>query len=184
VQPYALALERTLGLPGEAAAKLRARQAATSAQRHAFSESWEEECADIALERAGAFLDPGVAKAKKPKKSQLFDSDSDDDSDSDEDDSDDDNALPGGDLPAAPGHVRVGGVEVRCRPAESSGRDGPAGVAARGGVNPMVRTRSAKRNLEAVALALCQVGLYTLNPVPTPPPSPPPLVAAAAAAGP
>ena len=88
-----MALERTLGIPGEAAAKLRARQAGDAAQRHAFSESWEEECAAIALERAGAFLDPGAAKRRrnKKKKSQLFDDDDDDDDDSsDNDDSDED----------------------------------------------------------------------------------------------
>ena len=129
-----MALERTLGLPAEAAARLRARQATTPEQRHAFAEAWEEIDAAVALERAAAFLDPGPGRS--------------------EDDDDDDEPLPWWDLPAAPGYVRVGGVELRRR--EGGDATSSSTSAASRGFRPMIETRSARRNLEATALALCQ----------------------------
>ena len=129
-----MALERTLSLPAEAAARLRARQATTPEQRHAFAEAWEEIDAAVALERAAAFLDPGPGRS--------------------EDDDDDDEPLPWWDLPAAPGYVRVGGVELRRR--EGGDATSSSTSAASRGFRPMIETRSARRNLEATALALCQ----------------------------
>ena len=135
-----MALERTLGLPAEAAARLRARQATTPEQRHAFAEAWEEIDTAVALERAAAFLDPGPGRSE--------------DEEDDDEDEDDDESLPWWDLPAAPGYVRVGGVEVRRR--EGVDATPSSSTSASRGFRPMIMTRSARRNLEATALALCQ----------------------------
>ena len=145
----AMVLARTLHLPDDVAATLRARQAIDADERHAFTERWEEEETAIALERAGAYLNPGP----RPGGGGRMEMDSSFAAFAE--------APPTGwDLPAAPGHVRIGGVEIetrdrdrdRDRPGESSGR--ARGGSARG--PPMVRTRGARKNLEAVALALCR----------------------------
>ena len=134
------ALERALGLPAETIAALRSSHAPDASTSHAYHEGWEEECASIAIEKAGAYLDPGPA----------IDTINDDD----DDDDDDDDALLDNlqRLPAAPGHVRIGGVEVRRR---GGADDRGATVSDRSG-GAMVPTRSARRNLRAVALALCR----------------------------
>ena len=132
-----MALEHVVGLPVEAAARLRARHAGGAERRHAFHEAWEEQCAAVAAERAGAYLEVGPADDSRV-------------------DDEDDTPLFGTDLPAAPGHVRVGGVEIRCRPAETSGRTESGVEQKQKRTTRTVMTRGARRNLEAVALALCQ----------------------------
>ena len=80
-----------------------------------------------------------------------------------------DRPLPGETLPAAPGHARVGGVELRARGFATSPRDEatllrtlddpPSRKSARGstrGRHSFVQVPSARRNLRALALALCQ----------------------------
>ena len=134
------ALERTVGLPAETIAALRSAHATDPATSHAFHEGWEEESASIAIEKAGAYLNPGPPlPSSATTRSER------------EDEREDENDAPLDDLqrlPAAPGHVRVGGVEVRMRTAVSSAKNGAAST--------MIRTGSAERNLRAVALALCR----------------------------
>ena len=133
------ALERAVGLPAETIAALRSAHATDPATSHAFHEGWEEESASIAIEKAGAYLNPG------PPLPSSATTRSERDVDEDEDDAPLDDLQR---LPAAPGHVRVGGVEVRMRTAVSSAKNGAAST--------MIRTGSAERNLRAVALALCR----------------------------
>ncbi len=156
----AMALERVFALPSGVAARLREDQAPDADTRHAFAERWAERNAAVALERAAAFLDPDGIRSFSFSSSTRGGVSSRDDAD----DADDAEPLLGADLPAAPGHARVGGVEIRRRdPASSAdaaalGGDGMGDASAarsrRG--RAFVRTRSATRNVEATALALCQ----------------------------
>lgn len=168
----AMALERVFALPSGVAARLREDQAPDADTRHAFAERWAERNAAVALERAAAFLDPDGIRSfsfssstrgtRAPRRDRGGVSSRDDTDDAD--DADDAEPLLGADLPAAPGHARVGGVEIRRRdPASSAdaaalGGDGMGDASAarsrRG--RAFVRTRSATRNVEATALALCQ----------------------------
>ena len=175
----AMALERVFALPSGVASRLRAGQAPDADQRHAFAERWAEENAASALERAAAFLDPdGVAFADGEM--SFLDDDAMDEShlplsveDQDEHEHEHEHknktaSLPGFDLPAAPGHARVGGVEIRrrdasattlflhaaCETEATTARMASVSSTRRG--RAMVRTRSASKNVEAVALALCQ----------------------------
>ena len=172
----AMALERVFALPSGVASRLRAEMSAPDAdRRHAFAERWAEENAAVALERAAAFLDPdGVAFKNGDGEMSLVDDDamdashlplSVDDEDEDEDEDKTGKAsLPGLDLPAAPGHARVGGVEIRRRDASDASHacETEATTARMASVSStrrgraMVRTRSAIKNVEATALALCQ----------------------------
>ena len=138
------ALERAVGLPAETIAALRSAHAPDASTSHAYHEGWEEESASIAIEKAGAYLNPG------PPLPSSATTRNERDVDEDEDDEDEDDALLDDlqRLPAAPGHVRVGGVEVRMRTAVSSAKNGAT--------TTMIRTGSAARNLRAVALALCR----------------------------
>ena len=155
-------------------------QAPDADTRHAFAERWAERNAAVALERAAAFLDPDGIRSfssscssstrgtRAPRRDVRVGvssrDDADDADDTTTDDADDAEPLFGADLPAAPGHARVGGVEIRRRdPASSADASAPGGdrtgdVSAarscRG--RAFVRTRSATRNVEATALALCQ----------------------------
>ena len=159
----AMALERVFALPSEVAARLREDQAPDADTRHAFAERWAERNAAAALERAAAFLDPdGIRSFSFSFSSSTRGGVS---SRDDADDADDAEPLLGADLPAAPGHARVGGVEIRRRdPASSAdaaalGGDGTGDASAarsRHLGRAFVRTRSATRNVEATALALCQ----------------------------
>ena len=156
-----MALEVVFGLPPNVASRLRGSHATDVSKKHGFTETWTEITASIELERASAFLDPGEVSIGGG------DEDFDDDTESCP-------QLPGHALPAAPGHARVGGVEVRLRlrddderspNAEANGGDrgltetetatAAATKQTRRGP-PMVRTPSSTRNVEATALALCQ----------------------------
>ena len=122
------ALERAVGLPAETIAALRSAHATDPATSHAFHEGWEEESASIAIEKAGAYLNPWPSSSllcddakrtrgrtrrrKRCSRSMTYSGYS-----------------------AAPGHVRVGGVEVRMRTAVSSAKNGAAST--------MIRTGSA-----------------------------------------
>ena len=163
----AMALERVFALPSGVASRLRAGQAPDADRRHAFAERWAEENAAVALERAAAFLDPdGVAFADGVSESLVDEDamDEDEDEDEDEDKTGKRHSLPGLDLPAAPGHARVGGVEIRRRDASDASHacETEATTARLASVSStrrgraMVRTRSATKNIEATALALCQ----------------------------
>jgi|TARA_B110000093_G_scaffold132707_1_gene141979 hypothetical protein len=156
-----MALEVVFGLPPNVASRLQGSHATDVSKKHGFTETWTEITASIELERASAFLDPGEVSIGGG------DEDFDDDTESCP-------QLPGHALPAAPGHARVGGVEVRLRlrddderspNAEANGGDrgltetetatAAATKQTRRGP-PMVRTPSSTRNVEATALALCQ----------------------------
>ena len=167
----AMALERVFSLPSGVASRLRGDQAPDADERHAFAERWAEHDAAVALERAAAFLDPdGIEGSFEATRSAAIAPFRGAEADIDDaDDADDARPLLGADLPAAPGHARVGGVELRRRRLASSdefSRDGRgdtesatahrAAVSATRRGRAMVRTRSAMRNVEATALALCQ----------------------------
>jgi len=156
-----MALEVVFGLPPNVASRLQGSHATDVSKKHGFTETWTEITASIELERASAFLDPGEVSIGGG------DEDFDDDTESCP-------QLSGHALPAAPGHARVGGVEVRLRlrddderspNAEANGGDrgltetetatAAATKQTRRGP-PMVRTPSSTRNVEATALALCQ----------------------------
>jgi midasin len=194
-----MVLEHILRLPSDVASRLRGKHAPDCESRHAFVERWNELETEIALEKASAFLDldgflvPALGERGDDvgieKRDSLdsnlegFDVASNAGLDTGE------ASLPGLDVPAAPGHARVGGVDVRRRtegdkPKNSRGggasgtrwvsraseserrflkRGDTESVTARRAFesttrrgNPMVLTRSARRNVEATALALCQ----------------------------
>ena len=155
----ALALERVFSLPSGVAAGLRGDQAPDADARHAFAERWEEEKAAVALERVAAFLDPdGIDRGSGERAEATRETADDDDCAAADRDDDDTSFLLGADLPAAPGHARVGGVELRTarrlESADEAGFQNAAATTSRS--RGMIRTRSATRNVEATALALCQ----------------------------
>ena len=153
----AMALETVFGLPPDAASRLKGKQTRDDGAKHLFAENWNELNCEIELERAAAFLDT-CTEAHNAYDTEVRDAKA---------------PLPGSLLPAAPGHARVGGVEVRVRLEEDqinetsmsrSHQTGETEVETATRVStsrtrrgpPMVRTASAVRNVEATALALCQ----------------------------
>ena len=186
----AMALEHAMGVSRATCASLRQRQAPDAETRHAFAEAWDEADAEIQLEKAAAYLDPeGVGGERRattndaPMREEEEDDDDDDDEYEEHSERSEhpdgsiarkasslwlDRPLPGETLPAAPGHARVGGVELRARGFATSPRDeatllrtldDPSRKSARGstrGNHSFVQVPSARRNLRALALALCQ----------------------------
>ena len=185
----AMALEHAMGVSRATCASLRQRQAPDAETRHAFAEAWDEADAEIQLEKAAAYLDPegvGGERRATTNDAPMREDDDDDDDDEYEEHSERsehpggsiarkasslwlDRPLPGETLPAAPGHARVGGVELRARGFATSPRDEatllrtlddhPSRKSARGstrGNHSFVQVPSARRNLRALALALCQ----------------------------
>ena len=186
----AMALEHAMGVSRATCASLRQRQAPDAETRHAFAEAWDEADAEIQLEKAAAYLDPeGVGGERRattndaPMREEEEDDDDDDDEYEEHSERSEhpdgsiarkasslwlDRPLPGETLPAAPGHARVGGVELRARGFATSPRDeatllrtldDPSRKSARSstrGQRSFVQVPSARRNLRALALALCQ----------------------------